>query len=105
MIAAIYPRKSTEQQGISDDQKSVARQPVTHRAHPLWLRSSRYDVSTGRTVGVRALLAVPSAVWLSPRLAVIQCAPLHRRAELKYKRHLFDIRPAVRLRELAGNPV
>jgi DNA invertase Pin-like site-specific DNA recombinase len=26
MIAAVYPRKSTEQNGVADEQKSVARQ-------------------------------------------------------------------------------
>ena len=33
MIAAIYARKSTEQSGVSDDQKSVARQIENARAY------------------------------------------------------------------------
>ena len=41
MIAAIYARKSTEQAGIADDQKSVARQ-VDH--------ARRYAIAKGWTV-------------------------------------------------------
>jgi DNA invertase Pin-like site-specific DNA recombinase len=33
MTAAIYARKSTEQNGVADDQKSVARQVETARAY------------------------------------------------------------------------
>lgn len=47
MIAAIYGRKSTEQHGLSDEQKSVARQ-VEHGA------AQRPGGHTTRSAGGRA---------------------------------------------------
>ena len=55
MIAAIYARKSTEQTGISDDQKSVARQiehAISYARQKGWTVD---DAGCLSTTGSRAL--------------------------------------------------
>ena len=49
MIAAIYARKSTEQAGVADDAKSVARQIENGRAFAAekgWRRASTFSAMT-----------------------------------------------------------
>jgi len=57
MITAIYARKSTEQNGVSDNQKSVTRQ-IEH--------ATAYALKKGRTVARTTSTATTgSAVWSS----------------------------------------
>ena len=57
MIAAIYARKSTERNGVSDDQKSVTRQ-IEH--------ATAYTLKKGWTVARTTSTATTgSAVWSS----------------------------------------
>ena len=49
MIAAVYARKSTEQTGVADEQKSVTRQIDHARAYAVrkgWTADLRVDVET-----------------------------------------------------------
>ena len=46
MIASIYTRKSTEQVGVADDQKSVARQIETQKSRAVGKLRSRDPSST-----------------------------------------------------------
>jgi hypothetical protein len=63
MIAAIYARKSTEQNGIADEQKSVARQVDRARqyAHRKAGRSTTITSSPTTELAVPSLRTVPGS--------------------------------------------
>ena len=58
MIAAIYARKSTEQNGVADEQKSVARQVDHARAYA---RAKGWTVDDEPHLRRRRDLAAPSS--------------------------------------------